>query len=221
VLNLTCLDPDKEIPLPKRPRPDVEFLTDAEIDRVLSVLSPTTFTGARLRALFILLLNTGLRISEALSLDRRLFDQQQREFDIIGKGSKRRTVFLNDECFRAVSQYLRFRADDEPALFVTTGFPRRLARDDISKYFKAVRLKAGLEKKFTPHILRHTYCTNLLKNGADIRYIKDLVGHQDIQTTAKYYVGVDRRTLRSVVDKFGHYQSQQSDSAGPQIQKAA
>ena len=213
-LKLNCLDPSTEIPLPPRPLPDVQYLTDTEVERVLAVLPSNNFTGTRLRALIVLLLNTGLRISEALALDRKPFDQQQRELDVVGKGGKRRTVFLNEECFRAVSQFLRFRDDEEPALFVTTGFARRLARDDISKYFKAVRLKAGIDKPFTPHILRHTYCTHLLHNGADIRFIKELAGHQDIQTTAKYYLGVDRSALRAVVDRCVNYRKATSEPAG-------
>jgi integrase/recombinase XerD len=215
LLKLGCLDPTAEIPLPRRPRPDVQYLSHSEVEQVLAVLPSRNFTGARLRALVILLLNTGLRISEALALNRKPFDQQQPEVDIVGKGGKRRTVFLNEECFRGVSQYLRFRDDEEPALFVTTGFARRLARDDISKYFKAVRLKVGLDKPFTPHILRHTYCTHLLHNGADIRFIKELAGHQDIQTTAKYYLGVDRRALRAVVDRCVNYRKPNAEPADP------
>ena len=91
------------------------------------------------------------------------------------------------------------------AIFITTGIPRRLDRSDISKYFQALKAKAGIDKPFTPHILRHTYCTNLLRNGADITYIKELAGHQDIQTTAKYYLGVDREALRNVVAKYLNY----------------
>jgi site-specific recombinase XerD len=193
----------------------VQYLSHSEVEQVLAVLPSRNFTGARLRALVILLLNTGLRISEALALNRKPFDQQYREVDIVGKGGKRRTVFLNEDCFRAVSQYLRFRDDEESALFVTTGFARRLARDDISKYFQAVRIKAGIDKPFTPHILRHTYCTHLLHNGADIRFIKELAGHQDIQTTAKYYLGVDRRALRAVVDRCVHYRKVTAEPAGP------
>jgi site-specific recombinase XerD len=77
----------------------------------------------------------------------------------------------------------------------------------MSKYFAVLKQRAGIDKPLTPHILRHTYCTNLLQNGADITYIKELAGHADIQTTAKYYLGVDRKALRSVVARFLNYKT--------------
>jgi site-specific recombinase XerD len=82
---------------------------------------------------------------------------------------------------------------------VTTGIPRRWDRNDLSKYFKVLKWKAGIEKPLTPHILRHTYCTNLRDNGTDITLIKELAGHQDIQTTARYYLGVNKQSLRDAV----------------------
>jgi len=123
-----------------------------------------------------------MRISEALSLGRAPFDAQIQEIEIIGKGNKKRTVFLNQRCHFWVQQYVNKRHDTHPALFITTGLnPRRLAREDISRFFVNLREKADLKKKITPHTLRHTYCTNLLNNGADITFIKELAGHQDIQ----------------------------------------
>src|SRR5207245_6336380 len=77
--------------------------------------------------------------------------------------------------------------------------------NDLSKYFKELKWKAGIDKPLTPHILRHTYCTNLRDNGADITLIKELAGHQDIQTTAKYYLGVSKATLRDAVRKHLNY----------------
>ena len=200
VLKLSGLDPNTEIKLPQRERPHVQYLTNEEVERALSVIPRNTFTGLRLRTLVILLLNTGLRISEALSLDRTTFELDQKEIEIVGKGGKRRTVFLNDHCLHAVKKYLYRRTDDHPAVFVTTGIPRRLSRDDMSKYFAEVRRKAQIDKPLTPHILRHTYCTNLLTHGADITFIKELAGHRDIQTTAKYYLGVDKRALKNVAE---------------------
>jgi site-specific recombinase XerD len=199
VLRLSAFDPG-EIQLPQRPRPHVLYLTNGEVERILAAIPQQTFTGSRLRALVILLLNTGLRISEALSLDRKPLDLDQREIEIVGKGGKHRTIFLNEDCVLAAKQYLRHRSDDHPALFVTTGVPRRWSRDDMSKVFVELRYKAQIDKPLTPHLLRHTYCTNLLHHGADITFIKELAGHRDIQTTAKYYLGVDKQALRRVVD---------------------
>jgi site-specific recombinase XerD len=205
VLGQKCLNPS-ELSLPNRGQPNVLTLTPQEVEKLLANINPSHFTGARLRALIELLLATGLRISEALSLERNIFDAGLRETEIVGKGGKIRTAFFNDRCYFWVKHYLNMRYDDHPALFVTTGFkPARLRREDISRFFIDLREKAGIAKRVTPHILRHTYCTQLLNNGADITFIKELAGHQDIHTTAKYYLGVDKVQLRKVVDKYLHY----------------
>jgi integrase/recombinase XerD len=204
-LGESCLDP-AEIALPKRPAPRVEYLNNDEIRKVFDATNIQTFAGIRLRALIELLLATGMRISEALSLPREPFDVGQTEAVIMGKGKRKRTVFFNARCRLWVREYLNRRIDDDPSLFVTTGFPvRRYRREDVHRFFADLRLKAGLNKKFSPHILRHTYCTNLRDNGADISHIKDLAGHQDIQTTARYYLGRDPAVLRKIVDRCLNY----------------
>jgi integrase/recombinase XerD len=215
VLKINCLDPDTEIQLPQRPKPHVQYLTNEEVDQIQRAIPTMTFTGLRMRVLVEVLLTTGLRISEALALDRTPFEMGQTETEIIGKGGKPRRVFFSAETLVWIKRFLYYRSDNHPAVFITTGIPRRLDRSDISKFFKALRLKAGINKPFTPHILRHTYCTNLLRNGADITYIKELAGHADIQTTAKYYLGVDREALRNVVDKFLNYKSPSTLDTSP------
>jgi len=198
-LGVSCLDP-AEIKLPKRPAPNVEYLTNGEIQRVLDAIKVDTFTGLRLRALVEVLLSTGMRISEALSLKRLQFDAGKTEAEIIGKGKRKRTIFFTQRCRLWVQEYLNRRVDDDPAVFVTTGYPvRQLKREDISRFFQNLKLRAGLTKKFTPHVLRHTFCTILRNNGADISIIKDLAGHQDIQTTARYYLGKDKNVLRRAI----------------------
>jgi integrase/recombinase XerD len=205
VLKMDVIDP-AEIPLPSRGKPNVVALTNTEIEQLVSGINPTTYSGVRLRALIELLLATGLRISEALSLNRDFCDAGLKEIDVLGKGGKTRMVFLNRRCLFWIKQYLDKRFDDSDALFVTTGLPaRRLARSDISRFFIHLRCRVGVNKKVTPHILRHTFCTNLLNNGADITFIRDLAGHQDIATTAKYYLGVNKDQLRSVIQKHLSY----------------
>jgi integrase/recombinase XerD len=205
VLKVDCLDP-AEIALPNRGRPHVLVLTDVEIRKMLDATLVHTFAGLRLRALIELILATGVRISEALSLNRSSFDQNHSEIAIIGKGKKPRTIFLNVRAKHWVGRYLQTRFDDDPAVFVTTGsMPSRWKREDVSRFFINLSRRAALGKKITPHILRHTYCTNLLKNGADITFIKDLAGHQDIHTTEKYYLKRDDSLLRSVAERFVHY----------------
>jgi site-specific recombinase XerD len=205
VLKLNCLDPDQEIQLPQRPKPYVHYLTNQEVDRLRNCVEVHKFTGLRMRTLIEVLLTTGLRISEALLLDRAPFEMGRTEVEVIGKGNKPRTVFFPEATLGWIKRFLQFRGDDYPAVFVTTGIPRRWDRNDLSRYFKEVKWKASIDKPLTPHILRHTYCTNLRDNGADITLIKELAGHQDIQTTAKYYLGVSKTTLRDAVRKHLNY----------------
>jgi integrase/recombinase XerD len=199
VLHVECLNPG-EITLPKRMPPKVEYLNNEEIERVRSECNTRTFPGLRLRALVEVLLSTGMRISEALSLDRESFDSDSRELEIVGKGRRRRTVFFNEAAMRWVRALLQTRQDTCAAVFTTTGYPpRRLARGDVSRFFRILKVRAGIKKHLTPHLLRHTYCTNLLNHGADITHIKELAGHSDIQTTARYYLGIDVDSLRKIV----------------------
>ncbi len=198
-LKLTCLDP-AEIRLPSRPKPNVQYLNNQEVQRLVDFIDTHTFTGLRLRALVELILATGVRLSEAISLTRESIDRDVNEITITGKGGKRRVIFLTERSKAWIRHYLKQRYDDHPALFVTTGVPvRPLAKEDVSRFFVHLRQRAKFSKKITPHTLRHTFCTNLLHNGADITFIKDLAGHQNIQTTARYYLGVDNNVLRRVV----------------------
>ena len=212
-LDICCLDP-AEVSLPKREAPNVEFLNNEEVRRFLDAIDIHTFAGVRLLAMAELLLATGMRISEALALARAPFETEQRDVDIVGKGKRRRTVFFSSRCRFWVKEYLNRRTDDNPALFVTTGFPvRKFRREDAHRFFANLRRKAGLTKRLTPHVLRHTFCTNLRNNGADISLIKDLAGHQNIQTTARYYLGKDKEVLRRIVDSCLDYGVSDRDPA--------
>ena len=205
VLELNCLD-SSTIKLPTRKAPRVEYLTNAEIQAVRDKIDTFQTSGARLRALFETLLSTGMRISEALSLNRDSIDFERREAVIIGKGGKARTVFFSEDALRWIRRYLNRRHDPNPALFVTYGdSPSRLRRGDIPRFFKAIGKLAGIKKRLTPHLLRHTFCTNLRNNGADLSLIKELAGHQDIQTTVRYYLGSDKQVLRDAVCRYLNY----------------
>lgn len=211
-LGLECLDP-ADISLPKRKAPQVDFLNNEEVQRMLNGIDTSSFTGLRLRALIELLLSTGMRISEALSLKRDLFDSDSNQAEIVGKGAFKRQVFFSPRCQLWIKQYLSKRHDDSPWLFVTTGYPvRKWAREDISRFFILLKRRVGFTRRFTPHLLRHTYCTNLSHHGADIAHIKDLAGHQDIQTTARYYLGKDKEVLRRVVEQCLDYRVDKSQS---------
>jgi integrase/recombinase XerD len=205
MLEINCLDP-ASIKLPRQKAPKVEYLTNAEIQAVRRHIGSFHLLEVRLRALFETLLATGMRISEAISLDRHSIHRETGEAVIIGKGAKPRTVFFNAEALYWIDRYLSLRKDSNAALFVTSGEnPRRLRRGDVPRFFKAAGKLAGLEKRLTPHLLRHTFCTNLRNNGADISLIRELAGHQDIQTTARYYLGADKQVLRNAVQKYLNY----------------
>jgi site-specific recombinase XerD len=214
-LKLACLNPS-EIKLPRRELPHPEALTPEEVEQMLSCLNPVRFTDVRLRALCELILGTGVRLGEALRMERKPFDRDISEMDIIGKGNKRRTVFFTDRARFWVKAYLQARLDTHPALFITTSdSPRRWARGDVSKFFIRLRMQAKITKHLTPHMLRHTYCTTLLNNGTDIAFIKELAGHEDIQTTARYYLGVDKPALRRIVKERLHYEVGRSFDTKP------
>jgi len=202
VLHSDTLDP-AEIKLPQKPKPNPEALNDEEWERVRQALNINKMTDLRMRAFAELLHATGMRNGEAFALNRPPFEQGETEIEIIGKSKKQRTIFLTSTPLFWVRQYLARRTDQEPALFVTTGpSPKRWARHDVSKHFIRLRKLAKIDKKLTPHLLRHTFCTNLRNNGADISLIEDLAGHADIQTTARYYLKTDKAALRNAVRKF-------------------
>jgi integrase/recombinase XerD len=201
VHKLDTLDP-KELSPVRLPKRRVVFLTPEEIKRFLSVIHPWTIAGLRFMALVQVLLATGMRIGEALSLDRNDIDWENRHASIIGKGNKERTVFFSPESLEWLKRYLKRRVDTCEALFVTTGEAHRLKPFDLPRYFKHYRERAGITKKLTPHILRHTMATVLSHNGCDIKHIKDLLGHSDISITAEYYVGTDERVLKDVHQRF-------------------
>ena len=213
ILHVSVIDP-AEIKLPKRPKPQPDALTNEQLNRIFASIDPNNMTGLRLRVLVELLSATGLRLGEALALDRTPFVLGCEEIEIIGKGNKPRTIFPTQRCIFWVRQYLARRTDQDQTLFVTTGgLPKRWAQVDVSPYFVRLRKEAKIDKRLTPHLLRHTFCTNLLNNGADITYIKDLAGHADIQTTARYYLKVDKVALKRVVHKYLNYESRRPERA--------
>lgn len=184
------LNPD-DITLPKRPRREVVFLTNEEIGRFKESINIRPLYGLRFRTLVEVILGTGMRISEVLSLDRTSIDFMQREARIIGKGNKERVIFFNDEALSWVKRYLERREDNSGAIFVTTGDePRRLRNQDLTRYFKRQRMLAGINKKVTPHILRHCFATNLAMNACPFTEIKNLLGHERLDTTIRFYVGL-------------------------------
>jgi site-specific recombinase XerD len=208
-LELQVLD-YKKIKSPKRPRRDVLFLTNEEVQQFVESIkvrasrNRLSMNGLRLRTLVEVLLGTGMRISEALSLNRDSVDFEKAEAKIIGKGNKERVVFFSPRSLEWIKYLLSKRQDSNEALFVTTA-GTRLKMYDISSFFKRQVIKSGLNKKVTPHILRHTVATNLLFNGCPISHVKEILGHERMETTCRYYLGVDRRKAKEAHNDFLRY----------------
>jgi len=190
-LKLSTLDP-KQIRPPKRVKREVIFLTKEEIEAFIDSIGNRTLNDLRFRAIVETLLGTGMRISETLSLNRKDIQWDKKEAKVIGKGNKERTVFFTQRSLDWIRKYLEHRHDSFEAIFVTNGNPRRLTPSDMWRYFKRHREKAGITKKLTPHILRHTVATNLVFNGCPIVHVKEILGHERLDTTCKYYLGVDK-----------------------------
>jgi site-specific recombinase XerD len=201
-LGLPALPPEV-ILIPRRPRKEVGYLTLEEVELFIAQIKMKTgeghvnLPGLRFRALVEVLLGSGMRISEALSLDRAKIDFKNAEAKIIGKGSKERVAFFTDRALRWIREYLKYRTDDNPALFVTNDFDRRLKRPDIWRPFVRYRKQAGIEKRVTPHMLRHTAATQLLFNGCPVGHIKEILGHERLETTCRYYLGLDHRAAKA------------------------
>jgi integrase/recombinase XerD len=161
----------------------------------------------RFRALVEVLLGPGARISEVLSLDRRDVASDSREVKIVGKGRKQRVLFFTDRAMEWLGRYLGRRRDDEQPIFVTQGnAPRRLSYDAVKAVFPRFARLAGLQKKVTAHVLRHTVATTLLFNGCPIGHIKELLGHERLDTTCRYYLGLDVRAAGEAHRKFLRYE---------------
>jgi len=214
VLHIPALDP-RQVRVPRIPKRDVIYLTPEEIARFVHAIIPPDkawdqmpLTSIRFRALVETLLGTGARISEALALNRIDIDPVRKEAKIVGKGNKERTLFFTDRAVVWIQRYLSRRWDDHEALFVTQGgCPRRLHKADrIKDTFAIYRRRAGLNKRVSAHILRHTMATTLLFNGCPIGHIKELLGHERLDTTCKYYLGLDKRAAKDAHQQFLRYE---------------
>lgn len=208
--NIKSLDPVL-VELPRTHRPQVTFLHVDEIDRILAEIPLDTEDGLRDRAIFELLFSTGLRISELTGLNRGDVNLTRREFMVRGKGQKDRPVFISQSAADAVQDYLDERKDRLPALFLnnsrnqpmvgTSGDYRRLTPRSIERIINKYVRAAGITKHVTPHTLRHSFATDLLMNGADLRSVQSLLGHSNISTT-QIYTHVTDPHLKDIHEKF-------------------
>jgi site-specific recombinase XerD len=205
--------PRDQIELAKTPERSLDLISPEELARLLNSPNGNTLKDLRDKAILELLFSTGLRVSELCSLTND-FDFQRDEISIRGKGGKVRVVFISDEAKNAVKKYLAARKDMNDALFVQTptlkevgeptksvGLDRALTRRSIERIVKQHAIKAGITKRVTPHVIRHSFATDLLNNGADIRSVQIMLGHSSISTT-QIYTHVTDKQLREVHKKF-------------------
>ena len=207
---IKSLDPSL-IDLPKVIRKQVTFLHFDEVESMLNEVDTSTESGLRDRAIIELLYSGGLRVSELVGLNRDSINLERREFMVRGKGSKDRPIFISRAAADRVQDYLDARTDSLPALFLnnsrnlqtvdTSGNYRRMTVRSVERIVEKYARLAGITKHVSPHTLRHSFATDLLMNGADIRSVQSMLGHADISTT-QIYTHVTDAHLREIHEKF-------------------
>lgn len=201
------LSPDK-IDLAKTGDRRIQFLEPDELGRILQQPNSETLPGLRDNALLATLFSTGLRVSELASLNRDQINLERGEFAVIGKGRKERIVFLSENARDALAHYLNKRTDEDNAVFIRFKDPvpeeeqrldrsLRLTPRSIERIVQRYAKEAGVVKKVTPHTLRHSFATDLLMNGANIRDVQAMLGHANLNTT-QIYTHVTNQHLKDV-----------------------
>lgn len=216
--DISSLSPER-IELAKVKERSLDLISVTELERLLgaplNILKNSKNKNSEIKilrdkAILELFFSTGLRLSELCSLNRDL-DLTKDEFSIRGKGEKVRVVFLSESAKQAIREYLKKRTDLEEPLFIqysnssaskkTTKESNRLTPRSIERIVKFYAIAAGISKKVTPHIIRHSFATDLLSNGADIRSVQMMLGHANIATT-QIYTHITDKQLRDVHKKF-------------------
>lgn len=211
--DIKSFTPEK-IELPKIPERDIEHLEREEVERLFLAVDTSTLLGKRDMAILTTLFSTGLRVSELCSLHKNEINIERGEFAVRGKGRKVRVVFLTPLAGEKIQEYLNARGDSSAPLFIAharksgkgavnraTTDDRRLTRGVVEEIVKKYALRAGIVKKVTPHTLRHSFATTLLKNGADLRSVQMMLGHASI-TTTQIYTHLTDTHLKKVHEKF-------------------
>lgn len=208
--DIKSLAADKII-LPKTVRKQVTFLQYDEVLRMIEQIPTDTESGLRDRAIVELLFSSGLRVSELVNLNRDHINLKRREFMVRGKGQKDRPVFISKGAAEHVSTYLDSRTDNLPALFLsyskrtaspsTSGDYRRLSARSIQRMVSQYARLAGITKHVSPHTMRHSFATDLLMNGADLRSVQSMLGHSNISTT-QVYTHVTDQHLKDIHERF-------------------
>ncbi|HSX45164.1 MAG TPA: site-specific tyrosine recombinase/integron integrase [Candidatus Saccharimonadales bacterium] len=207
--NIPAMTADK-VELAHTVRKQVTFLTPEEIDRLFAQPNTAIKTGLRDRAILELLFSSGLRVSELVSLDRDHINLKRREFMVRGKGQKDRPIFISDDAAEWIQNYVDQRTDNTKPLFIRysgskqvdlSGNYHRLTARSIQRLIARYAALAGITKHVSPHTMRHSYATDLLMNGADLRSVQALLGHSNISTT-QIYTHVTDPHLKKIHEKF-------------------
>jgi len=202
--------PTEKIELAKAQRKQVTFLNQEELERLFTVPKIDTLNGLRDRAILELLFSSGLRVSELVALNRGDINLKRREFMVRGKGQKDRPIFISEAAADWLTQYLEKREDNSEPMFIRysgnkkvslSGNYYRLTARSVQRIVARYALLAGITKKVSPHTLRHSFATDLLMNGADLRSVQAMLGHSNISTT-QIYTHVTDPHLKAVHEKF-------------------
>ncbi len=207
--DLPCLSPDK-IELARTKRPQVTFLNEEELGRLFSQPDINSVIGLRDRAILELLFCSGLRVSELVSLNKDSINLSRKEFMVRGKGQKDRPIFISQSAADWLQKYLANRMDASKALFIrysgtkkvdTSGNYLRLTVRSVQRLVSRYAKLAGITKHVSVHTLRHSFATDLLMNGSDIRAVQAMLGHSNISTT-QIYTHITDPHLKAIYEQF-------------------
>jgi len=207
--DMEVMQPEK-LDVPKAKDHSLKFLDETQMHRLLNQPLNSDKNGLRDRSILELLFSTGLRVSELVSLNREQINLRTREFGVIGKGGRSRVVFISKEAALWIDKYIKSRTDQYKPLFIRDLRPKEIALEDekvrltsrsVQRLVKKYVRQANLPVAATPHTLRHSMATDLLRSGADLRSVQEILGHKNIATTQIYTHVTDAR-LREIHEKF-------------------
>jgi site-specific recombinase XerD len=203
--------PAEKVELGKTGGRQIDFLEIEEMERIFEAAGGADIKSLRDRAILELLFSSGLRVSELVNLNRDQVNFKTGEFSVWGKGSKVRVVFVSDQAKTALEKYMEKRSDIDPALFVRVGIKHlekknksqdlRITPRTVQRIVKFYATKAGIVKDVHPHTLRHSFATDLIQSGADIRSVQEMLGHSSV-TTTQIYTHVTNKQLKEIHKAF-------------------
>jgi len=207
--NIICLPSEKIKLVRNKGERQVKFLDLEQLKKLFNTPNTSKINGLRDRAILEILFSTGMRISELISLNKNQIriksNTTELELSIIGKGGRVRTVYFSQRAIKWLKKYLDTRKDNNPELFINyyykKGSGRRLSSRAIEKSLKKYVIESGLPLTTTPHVMRHSFSTDLLNKGVDLRILQEFLGHKSILAT-QIYAHVTNKKLKEVHKKF-------------------